>query len=308
MSEMFSETKKYLAKLKLPLGDLYDLPTSKMTYPDGAQYKIEVTTVNTPHAIKTIVGTAKSHGVTINRVVQTHGIMRYTDEELEEMIETARDLGVELIHAHGPRAKYDIGAQARTESYLSHAVAYRLRGMDEILRAIEDIKRGISLGARSFLIFDEGLLSILGNMRRDEIIPKDTHFKVSVTTGHCNPASARILESLGADTINVQSDLTLPMIAAIRQAVNVPLDLHTDTMSAAGSFIRTYEVPEFVRIAAPVDLKTGGGAITVHGILDMPDTQLKRMAEQSIVAARAVKKYMPTARQSTTILPPIKAR
>src|SRR5882724_3467696 len=72
-----------------------------------------------------------------------------------------------------------------------------------------------------------------------------------------NPASALILQTLGADTINVPSDLTIPQIAAIRQAIQAPIDFYVEAPDNIGGFIRYYEVPELIRVAAPIYLKFG---------------------------------------------------
>ena len=87
---------------------------------------------------------------------------------------------------------------------------------------------------------------VLGKMRAQKLIDPEITFKVSAHCGHGNPASFNLLESLGADSINPVRDLDLSMLAAIRQAVDVPLDCHTDAPRSSGGFIRTYEAPEMV--------------------------------------------------------------
>jgi hypothetical protein len=72
-----------------------------------------------------------------------------------------------------------------------------------------------------------------------------------------NPAAARILEDLGADTINIPSDLTLPQIAAIRGAIDVPIDFYVEAPDNIGGFIRHFEIPELIRVTAPIYLKFG---------------------------------------------------
>jgi hypothetical protein len=129
--------------------------------------------------------------------------------------------------------------------------------MEQVLRGIEDIKRGYDVGIRGFLIYDEGMLWVVNEMRKDGALPKEIHFKCSAHLGHCNPASFKVLENLGADTINPVRDLQIPMIAALRAAVKVPIDVHTDNPPGSGGFIRVYEAPEIVRVAAPVYIKLG---------------------------------------------------
>ncbi len=108
--------------------------------------------------------------------------------------------------------------------------------MEQVLRAVEDIKRGYDLGVRGFLIYDEGMLWLVGQMRKDGALPKDIIFKTSAHLGQCNPCSFKLLESLGADSINPVRDLQIPMIAALRAAVQVPLDVHTDNPPGSGGF------------------------------------------------------------------------
>jgi hypothetical protein len=52
-------------------------------------------------------------------------------------------------------------------------------------------------------------------------------------------------------------DLTLPQIAAIRQAVDIPIDYYIESPDDFGGAVRHYEIPEIVRVAAPVYLKFG---------------------------------------------------
>jgi len=291
------KTREYLKKLDLPDHDLYELPESKARFSDGAQYRIEVPTVNSAETMRALLETAEKYGVTINRVDETRGIMRHTDEELEEYISLAKDFQVELNLSVGPRAEYDLSPQRATGTSEAGRIGYRLRGMEQVVRAVEDVKRVVELGVRGILVYDEGLLWLLNQMRKDEEIPKDTHFKVSAHCGHGNPVSFKVLEMLGADTINPVRDLTLPMIAAIRQAVKVPIDIHVDNPKSTGGMIRTYEAPEMVRIGAPINLKTGNSALVSHGI---PTTKQEgiNMAIQAVLCARTVQKYYPEAVQS----------
>lgn len=52
---MFDETKAYLKKKGLLTGDPYDLPTSDMRFPDGAHFRIEVPTCNSPVTFSAIL-------------------------------------------------------------------------------------------------------------------------------------------------------------------------------------------------------------------------------------------------------------
>ena len=173
-------------------------------------------------------------------------------------------------------------------------MGYRLRGQEQIVRAIEDVKRAASIGCRGFLVYDEGCLWILNELRKAGEIPMDCHFKVSAHTGFANPCSAHLLESIGADSLNPVRDIQLQMLAAMRQAVNVPIDIHTENPKSTGGFIRHYEVPEFIRVASPIYLKTGGSVAQTHSWESTTDDAKKRAKQVSLVK-RVIDSYYPEA-------------
>jgi hypothetical protein len=96
---------------------------------------------------------------------------------------------------------------------------------------------------------------VLGRMKRSGDLPADLILKSSVSLPAANPATARVLEDLGVTTINLPIDLTLAQVAAVRAAVEVPLDLYVEGADDFGGTVRYYEVPELVRVGAPVHLK-----------------------------------------------------
>lgn len=292
---MFEKTREYAKKLGLPEGDLNDLPTSDARFPDGTYFRIEVPTLNSAAAVAALLETSDKIGVTINRVTETYGMFRHTRKELREYCRLCNEYGAELLLSVGPRATYDTGATVLSPQGVR--ISYRLRGMEQVLRAVEDIKRGIDIGCRGFLIYDEGMLWLVAQMRKDGELPSEIIFKTSAHLGHCNPASFKVLESLGADSINPVRDLQLPMMAALRAAVDAHLDIHTDNPPASGGFIRVYEAPEIVRVAAPVHLKTGNSVVGAHGQITSA-TDGKRMAEQASIVVEMVNKYYPEATQT----------
>ena len=85
-------------------------------------------------------------------------------------------------------------------------------------------------------------------------LPADFVLKTSVTLAAPNPAAARLFEDLGATSLNLPVDLTLPQIAAVRQAVDVPIDFYIESPDDFGGGVRYYEIPEMVRVAAPIYL------------------------------------------------------
>ncbi len=286
------ETRKFLESIGLPGGDLYDLPTSDKRFPDGGQYRFEVPGIQGPESMRALLEQLDEYGIRIHRVTQTKGIMFLTDDEILQMVEYAKKWNVQLILACGPRATTDTSASVRTEE--GQRMGYRLRGQEQIVRGIEEIKRGVRLGVRGFLIYDEGLLYVLDEARKQNYIPKDCHFKVSAHSGHGNPCSARLLEKIGANSINPVRDIQLQMLASMRATINIPIDLHTENPKSSGGFIRHYEVPDFIRIAAPVYLKTGGSVAATHSY-DTTEKEARQRAKQILLVKRVIDSYYPNA-------------
>ena len=286
------QTRDFLSSIGLPPGDAYDLPDSEKLFQDGGQYRFEVPGIQAPGTMKALLEALDSYGHSIHRVTQTKGIMVMSDEDISQMVELAGRWQVELILAVGPRATYDTSASVHTPE--GQRMGYRLRGQEQIVRAVEDVKRAVSLGCRGFLVYDEGCLWILNEMRKAGEIPADCKFKISAHCGHGNPCSGRLLESIGADSINPIRDIQLQMLAAMRQAVDIPLDVHTENPASSGGFIRHYEVPEMIRVAAPIYLKTGGSVAKTHS-WDSTEADARKRAKQVMLVQRVIGTYMPEA-------------
>ena len=107
------------------------------------------------------------------------------------------------------RARTPPGALSATAR--AHAgFAATAHGQEQVAANLEDCVRAAEHGFRSVLIADLGVLSLFGAARRDGLLPADMQAKVSVMLPAANAASARVLERLGASTINLPTDLTLP--------------------------------------------------------------------------------------------------
>ena len=286
------ETREYLEKIGMPGGDAWHLPASKKRFSDGAQYRFEVPGIQGPRVMETLLETADVYGIVLHRITQTKGIMMLTDNEIMEMVRLAKEAQTDLILAIGPRATTDTSASVHTPEGVR--MGYRLRGQEQIVRAVEDVKRATSFGCRSFLVYDEGCLWLLNEMRKDGEIPGDCRFKVSAHAGHGNPCSAKVLEMLGANSVNPVRDIQLQMLASMRRAINIPIDIHTENPKSTGGFIRHYEVPEMVRIAAPIYLKTGGSVAQTHSWDSTADDARKRAKQVSLVK-RMLDQYYPEA-------------
>ena len=248
-----AEVRRYLAGLGLPDRDLGELPTSARRFRDGAQYRVEIPSVEGPEPFRAVVEAAGQRELRVHRISQGSGMMLLTDDDIAEMVALGRDHGIEVCLFTGPRAAWDVGVQVTTAS--GRVAAGRLRGADQLVYGVEDVRRGCELGVRSILVADTGLLWVLGRMKRSGDLPGDLEIKVSISLPVTNPATARLLEELGATTLNLPVDLSLAQIAAIRQAVAVPLDVYVEGADDFGGPVRYYEAPDLVRVAAPVHLK-----------------------------------------------------
>lgn len=255
MEKIHYSTQAYLAQRGLPSGDAYDLPESPLRFADGAHYRIEIPSVEGPNVLEAVLEEAIKLSVPIHRVSQGSGIMLMTDTEITTMVRMGEEAGCEVSLFVGPRAAWDVGAQILTPA--GKNLGARLRGMDQLVYAAEDVRRACDLGVRSILVADEGLLWLVNQMKQDGQLPADLVIKVSVQMGAANPIAVKLVEELGATTYNPPTDLTLPQIAALRQVVKLPLDIYVEAPDDFGGFVRHYEVPQLVRVAAPVYVKLG---------------------------------------------------
>jgi Peptidase family U32 len=248
-------TRAFLQSIGLPPGDLHELPDSPLRFPDGAQYRVEIPSVEGPSCLEAVLEEAARLDVRVHRVSQGSGVFLQTDAELDAMARSAADERVEVSLFARPNAAWDTSAMARAAA--GAVVAPTSRGQEQVVQGLEDVKRAAAHGIRSVLIADLGLLSVFGAMRAGDELPEDMQAKVSVMLPAANPPAARVLADLGANTLNLPTDLTLPQIASIRAAVDLPLDLYVEAPDNIGGFVRLNEIPEIIRIAAPVYVKFG---------------------------------------------------
>jgi peptidase U32-like protein len=241
--------------LGLPRGDLGALPDSPKRFPDGAQYRVEIPSTEGPACLRAVIEEGRRYGVTIHRVSQGSGVFLLTDGELDEMAQMALRTTIEVSLFARPNAAWDTSAMARSAA--GAVLAPAARGQEQVVACLEDALRAADHGFRSVLIADLGVLTAFDALRRAGVLPADMQAKVSVMLPAANPAAARVLERLGANTLNVPTDLTLPQLAAIRAAIDIPLDVYVEAPDNLGGFVRLHEIPEIVRVAAPVYLKFG---------------------------------------------------
>jgi hypothetical protein len=248
-------TRSFLESIGLPPGDLHALPSSEKRYPDGAQYRIEIPSTEGPRCLEAVLEEAERRDVLVHRVSQGSGVFMHTDRELDEMAGIAAGARIEVSLFARPNAGWDASAMARSPA--GAVIAPVARGQEQVVHALDDARRAAEHGFRSVLIADLGVLAAFAEMRDARELPPEMQAKVSVMLPVANPGTARVLEGLGASTLNLPPDLSLAQIAAIRAAVDLPLDVYVEAPDSLGGFVRLHELPELVRVAAPVYLKFG---------------------------------------------------
>ncbi len=247
-----------LASQGLPSADDHALTRSTRRFSDGGDFRLEISGVERLSTLQAMLEEADRRDVFIHRVVCFGlGATLLDTGELTAVAELAAERQIEVIAAPGPRTAWDLGRQALTSE--GGASGRRTRGVDNLRYLIDDYLRMFSCGLHGVLVWDEGVLDILAHARAAGDIPADAKFKVSVYTGHANPASIRVLEAMGADTVNPVGDLSRPMLAAIRSVVSIPLDVWAMTFASFGGMNRLWEAGEIAAVTAPCYFKIEPG-------------------------------------------------
>ncbi len=244
-----------LEQLGLPSTDLHGLPTSEKRFPDGAQYRLEIPSTEGPRCLEAVLEEAHRFDVPVHRVSQGSGVFMITDAELDELVALAAAARIEVSLFARPNAGWDTSATSRAPA--GGALAAAVRGQEQLVAVLEDVVRAAEHGIRSVLLADIGALYAFSRLRAAGVIPVDVQAKVSVMLPIANAATATVLAELGASTLNLPPDLSLAQIAAIRAAVDLPIDFYVEAPDAFGGFVRLHEIPELIRIAAPVYIKFG---------------------------------------------------
>src|SRR4051794_3998981 len=245
----------FLESIGLAGTDAHQLPESTKRFPDGAHVRIEIPSTEGPACLEAVLEEALRLDVPIHRVSQGSGVLMLTDAELDAMARIAADAIVEVSLFARPNAGWENSVMARTPG--GAVAAASARGVEQLVAVLDDAARAAGAGIRSVLLADLGALSVFGQMRTAGALPASMQAKISVMLPAANPASARVLVQLGADTLNLPTDLSLAQIAAMRAAVDIPFDIYVESPDSIGGLIRLTEVAALVRVAAPVYIKFG---------------------------------------------------
>jgi hypothetical protein len=228
-------------------------PESGGRFPDGSRYKVEIPSCDGPRVMEAVLDEARQRDVRVDRISQGSGVMMLTDAEIGRMVELGAEHDVEVCLFLGPRGSWDIGGQAK----VSAAVGGVARGNAAVAASLCEAQRAVRLGVRSLLVGDVGVLELLGRMKSAGDLPADLVLKTSVLMPLPNGATGALYERLGATSLNISTDLTVPQIAEVRAVTSAPIDMYVEVPDDQGGSVRFYDVPEVVRVAAPVYLKLG---------------------------------------------------
>jgi len=251
---MSSPAEQVLRAMGLPTEDARTTE-SDQRFVDGGWFRFEIPSVEGPGVFQAVVEESKRLDVPVHRISQGSGIQLLTDHEILEMARLGVQTGIEVSLFLGPRAGFELSAMHSTLN--GGVVRPKLRGMDAVRAALDDALRAYSLGIRSVLIADEGMIWLHKELREHGLWPEDLKVKVSVMMGASNPLSIRWLASLGVATYNCPTDLTIDQLATIRRVTSVPMDIYVESPDDVGGFVRYADIARFIRYAAPVYLKFG---------------------------------------------------
>ncbi|BEU77515.1 U32 family peptidase [Enterobacter asburiae] len=243
-----------------PFSDDVTLEPSGRSFPKGGQYGVEIPAVNNLMMLETIVSALRESEIYCTRFNETHGSFLRSDREIKEMLQLCHENNYGMLFGLGPRPEYDVKSSFyRTEFGMEQG--RQLNNNDAISHSIEEALRLSELGCRGLIVYDPGVLFILNELRKKEILPANMKFK---TSSHCmvtNAIIARLMADAGADSITTAHDLSLATMYEIRRFnPDLVIDIPIDVYASKGGYLRFYEVGELAQIAAPMYLKVGASA------------------------------------------------
>ncbi len=266
---------------------MIDLPDSSKRFPDGANYRIEVSGIETAEILEAVVDEAKKLYIPIHRAIATvQGSLFYSDSQLKELAAAARNHEVEVIICPGDLARGFFGNPNRNLNW---------QNIREAMDYIREIFRCLDFGFRGFLVWTSPMLKLLGRMRFGEALPPETIFKVSTFANSCNSCDFLSHREDGADTVNAANGLTLENLSEIRQSFGreeMPIDVHITFWQnllkanergrpelVVEPYDRIEDAPEIARVASPVYFKFEAGTPGI-GVYNIgPDWTFGQLAE-----------------------------
>ena len=241
----------WMEQAGVPGRDPLDCPTSTKRFSDGTWYRHELSAIEHVRVLEALVDESEKRNTPIHRVnAFFQGGILYDKSEIRDYAQLAAEKGIEVMACPGPRVWWDIGRQIVTSE--GARCGNYSRGSNEIRKVIADILRLYDCGMRGFLLIDDGLLDLIRTLQEQGHVPKDIYLKISASASPNHPSAARLMEKLGAGSINPGTDLTLPILAGLRASVNIPLDIYLFCPLSMGGINRMYDAHDLARVCAPV--------------------------------------------------------
>jgi hypothetical protein len=136
---------KMMERVGIPGQDAYDLPTSDKRFPDGAQYRMEISGIERVSVLEALMDESEKRKMPIHRIISVvMGATLLDKKELKEFAKLAAQAKLEVILTPGPRSAWDTGRQLVTPEGAFSGL--RFRGSDQLRSVISDILRAIELG------------------------------------------------------------------------------------------------------------------------------------------------------------------
>ncbi len=266
------------------------LPVPAKKFPDGGNYRIEVSGIETAAILGAVVEEAKKQKIPFHRAIcAVNGSAFYSDEQLTALAHLAAKERVEAIICPGDLAHGFFGNPNRNLNW---------QNVEEADAYIKEIMRCVDIGFRGFLVWTGPMLKVLNGMRFHGELPKETIFKVSTFANSCNLLDFSSHAEDGANTINAANGLTLENLSEIRELLDekVAIDCHIvfwqqivqiispekniNPEVAVLPYNRIDDAPEIARVCSPVYFKfeSGNPGIGVYD-LSKPTWNEKNLAE-----------------------------
>ena len=258
------------------------------TFPDGANYRIEISGIETPDILKAVIDEAREQEIPIHRAIAAvNGSMYWSNIELRELAEIAAKNKIEIIICPGDLARGLI------ENPNNIFTMMNWQSDKEIKIYLKEVFRCVKIGFRGFLVWRKGMLRMLNDFRnKRRIIPAETIFKLSTFDNNANVPDILLAGEAGADTINVANNLSLESLMEIRRHSSTVIDVHITfwqmTLKKNGKgrleltakpYNRIKDAPELARICSPCYFKFEAGKPGI-GVYDLfwPDWTEKDLA------------------------------
>lgn len=277
------------------MADNHQLLSSLKRFPDDANYRIEVSGIETAGILEAVVDEARKLEIPIHRAIATvNGSAFYSDEQLKELACLALSEHIEVIICPGKLARIVIDEPNKVFTMMNW------QDGAETECYLNEIFRCLGFGFRGFLVWRKGMLNELNMLRKNGGVPPETIFKLSTFDNNANIYDFMLAEFLGADTINSANGLSLENLAEIRRQTSVVMDIHTTFWQmalekndrgrlelVAKPYDRIADAPELARICSPCYFKFEAGTPGI-GVYDLSasDWTIADLAEHKRKDAR----------------------